>query len=263
MLDWYLGTIGFTYPEWKGSFYPVGLPANQSLNYYSRIFNAVEINTTFYGPQSPAQVERWAANTPPEFRFAMKAPRRVTHDLRLQNTETEMRVFIESSAGLKEKFGAVLIQLPPSFKEEEREILARFLPTLPPGPRYAIEFRHASWHVPRTAELLRQHGVCWVATDYEDLPVEIYPTADFLYIRWIGKHNVLPHPGHEVVDRAERLQAWVERIHNAAESGGVQTVFGFFDNDFAGHAPASCNRLKTILGLPVASSSGEEQGRLF
>jgi uncharacterized protein YecE (DUF72 family) len=261
MVDWYLGTIGFTYPEWRGSFYPAGLPANQSLTFYSKLYNAVEINTTFYGPQSPAQVQRWGLMTPPDFRFCMKAPRRVTHDLRLQNAEADMRVFVESSQPLEKKFGAVLIQLPPSLKVDERPTLERFLAGLPAGPRYAFEFRHASWHVPQTADLLRYHGVCWVATDYEDLPVEIYPTTDFLYIRWIGKHGVLPHPGHELLDREERLKSWLERIR--AVEPEIDTVYGFFDNDYAGHAPATCNRLKTLIGLPVTPSSGEEQGRLF
>src|SRR5512133_2150366 len=130
MVDWFLGTIGFTYPEWKGSFYPAGLPSNQVLGYYSRVFNAVEINTTFYGPQPPAQIERWSAATPDDFRFCLKAPRRVTHDLRLVNAEAEMRVFVESSLAMGKKFGAVLLQLPPSFSTEERPALEAFLPTL-------------------------------------------------------------------------------------------------------------------------------------
>lgn len=268
MVDWFLGTIGFTYPEWKGSFYPAGLPSNQALGYYSRIFNAVEINTTFYGPQPPAQIQRWSAATPDDFRFCLKAPRRVTHDLRLVNAGAEMRAFVEPSLAMGtpslamgEKFGAVLLQLPPSFSIEERPALEAFLPTLPTGPRYAIEFRHASWYVPETAGLLREHRVCWVASDYEDLPVEVTPTTDFLYLRWIGKHNVIPHPGHEVLDREERLKSWIDRIN--ANRDGIETIFGFFDNDYAGHAPATCNRLKSLLGLPVAPSSSEGQGRLF
>jgi uncharacterized protein YecE (DUF72 family) len=115
--------------------------------------------------------------------------------------------------------------------------------------------------VPQTAELLREYGVCWAATDYEELPVEIYPTTDFLYIRWIGKHNVIPHPGHEVLDRSARLQSWLDRIRANLED--IQSIFGFFDNDFAGHAPASCNRLKALAGLPAAPPPAEEQGRLF
>jgi uncharacterized protein YecE (DUF72 family) len=261
MVEWHLGTIGFSYPEWKGSFYPVGLPANQSLSYYSKIFNAVEINTTFYGAQSRSQIERWASATPEDFCFCLKAPKRVTHELRLQNAEAEMRAFVEASRGLGDKFGAVLIQLPPSFKIDEMPALAAFLPTLPQGPRYAIEFRHTSWHVPQTADLLRKHAVCWVATDYVNLPVEIVPTTNFLYIRWIAEHNVIQHPGHEVIDRTERLQDWIGRVQMNLE--GIEHIFGFFDNDYAGHAPATCNRLKTMLGLPVIPSSGEEQGRLF
>lgn len=261
MVDWFLGTIGFTYPEWKGSFYPIGLPSNQFLSYYSRIFNAVEINTTFYGPQSPAQIQRWVAATPDNFCFSLKAPRRVTHDLRLVNAQTEMRAFIDSSRGLADKFGAVLIQLPPSFSIEERPSLENFLPTLPEGPRYAVEFRHASWYVPRTADLLRQHGICWVANDYEELPIELTPTTDFLYIRWIARHNVIPHPGHEVLDRTERLKSWLELIRSKLD--GIRSIYGFFDNDYAGHAPATCNRLKTLAGLPVTDSPAGEQGRLF
>jgi uncharacterized protein YecE (DUF72 family) len=261
MVDWHLGTIGFSYPEWKGSFYPSGLPASQQLSYYSRIFNAVEINTTFYGPQPPAQIQRWVAGTPDDFCFCLKAPRRVTHELRLQNAAVEMRAFVEASAGLGPKFGAVLVQLPPSFTLAERAALEAFLPVLPPGPRYAIEFRHASWHVAETVDLLKEHGVGWVANDYEDLPLEIHPTTDFLYIRWIARHNVIPHPGHEVIDRSERLAAWLAMIGDHRE--GIRSIFGFFDNDYAGHAPATCNRLKALVGLPVASSSAEDQGRLF
>jgi uncharacterized protein YecE (DUF72 family) len=261
MVDWYLGTIGFTYPEWKSSFYPAGLPANQSLNFYSKVFNAVEINTTFYGPQSSAQTVRWAAATPEKFYFVLKTPRRVTHDMRLQNAAGEMRAFIESSLGLGEKFGAVLLQLPPSMKITERSVLQQFLAELPRGPRYALEFRHASWYVPATAELLREHGVCWVATDYEDLPVEIHPTTDFLYLRWIGKHNVMPHPGYEVTDRSERLADWLQRIRT--NQTGIKTIFGFFDNDYAGHAPATCARLKELAGLGSPPSTPAEQGRLF
>jgi uncharacterized protein YecE (DUF72 family) len=261
MIDWHLGTIGFTYPEWRNSFYPSGLPVNQSLSYYSKIFNAVEINTTFYGPQSPAQIQRWVSMTPADFCFSLKAPRRVTHELRLQNADAEMRVFISSSEELGDKFGPLLIQLPPSLKVSERPALENFLAGLPRGPRYAVEFRHASWHIPQTAELLRRHGVCWAATDYEDLPVEIYPTTDFLYIRWIGKHGVLPHPGHELLDRTERLKSWLDRIESVESDIG--SVFGYFDNDYAGHAPATCNRLKALIGLPVTPTSGEEQGRLF
>lgn len=261
MVDWHLGTIGFSYPEWKNYFYPAGLPAAQALSYYSRFFNAVEINTTFYGPQPPAQIERWKTSTPEEFCFCLKSPKRITHELRLQNIGAEMSAFVDSSSVLGVKFGPVLIQLPPSFTLAERSNLQSFLETLPDGPRFAIEFRHASWHVPETASLLKQFDVCWVANDYEDLPVEIYPTTDFLYIRWIGRHNVIPHPGYEVIDRTERLQTWLDRIK--ANLDGIEHIFGFFDNDYAGYAPATCNRLKALVGLPGTNSSWGEQGRLF
>src|SRR6266542_778271 len=105
MVDWRLGTIGFSYPEWKGTFYPAGLPAGQNLNYYSRIFNAVELNTTFYGAPSVEKTHRWAAGTVEDFCFSLKAPKRVTHELRLQNGGPDMRALAEAAAGLKEKMG--------------------------------------------------------------------------------------------------------------------------------------------------------------
>jgi uncharacterized protein YecE (DUF72 family) len=201
----------------------------------------------------------------------MKAPKQVTHELRLQpGSDAPMLSFIEASLPLGNKFGPILIQLPPSFQAGELAAVERFLAALPGGAeyrnvRYAIEFRHVSWHTPQVSaaveEVLHRYGVGWVATDYEDLPVEIHRTAPFLYVRWIGKHNVIPHPGYEVLDRQARLAGWVERIEEHAE--GLEDVFGFFDNDYAGHAPATCNRLKALIGLPVTSTPAEDQGRLF
>ncbi len=275
MVDWYLGTIGFTYPEWKGSFYPSGLPASQSLNYYSKIFNAVEINTTFYGPQSSQQIERWVNSTPEDFCFCLKTPRRITHELRLaDHSPEEMRSFLDASLTLDDKMGPFLIQLPPSFQAEQLPQLAQFFNELFIGGAfkrlsYAIEFRHPSWYVPKTAaeviDLLRQFGVCWVSSDYEKLPMVIHPTAGFLYLRWIAKHNVIPHPGHEVIDRTARLKEWLKLIDEVVEHAPdkITHIYGFFDNDYAGHAPDTCNKLKKIIGLPVTTSQAGEQGRLF
>jgi len=259
MVDWHLGTIGFTYTEWKGNFYPAGLPASQFLNFYARAMNAVEINTTFYGLQSPEQMMRWVAATPPDFRFCLKAPKRITHDMRLQNCEVELHAFLDSVSGLGDRLGAILFQLPPSLAAGERPTLELFLKSLPRGPRYVLEMRHPSWYDAYTGDLLSEHGVCWAATDYEDLPQVVFPTTDFLYIRWIAKHNVIPHPGYEVIDRTERLRGWLERIDSNLD--GIQSIFGFFDNDYAGHAPATCSRLKILAGLNVPPSA--EQGRLF
>jgi len=171
-----------------------------------------------------------------------------------------MHTFVNSLTGLGDKLGAILIQLPPGFKINERPTLEQFLGVLPRGPLYAIEFRHPSWYEPVTAELLSSQSVAWAATDYEDLPLDITRTTDFLYIRWIAKHNVIPHPGYEVIDRTDRLRSWLKNINTC--SGGLQSIFGFFDNDYSGHAPATCNRFKSLAGLEVSPASAE-QGRLF
>ncbi len=275
MVEWSLGTIGFSYPEWKGNFYPSGLSSQDALRFYSHAFNAVEINTTFYGAKSAEQMQSWSALTPEDFCFSLKAPRHITHDLRLEGAAAEeLRAFAGISRALQQKLGAILIQLPPSLHADSLPQVEKFLAGLRVEPgdqaiQYAIEFRHASWYAPKaaeaTADALRAHQVCWVSVDYENLPLTVTPTADFLYIRWIGRHNVLAHPGYEVLDRAERLQGWVERIQQAMTNANppVERIFGFFDNDYAGFAPASCRRLKRLLGLPESGDSGAEQGRLF
>jgi len=180
-----------------------------------------------------------------------------------------MRAFVDASLALGDKLGALLIQLPPSFKAGELAQLEAFLQALPAGEaysraRYAIEFRHASWHAPAAAsrleDVLKKHRTAWAATDYEDLPAVIHPTTDFFYLRWIGRHGVIPHPGKEVINRESRLLEWLKLIRGSME--GVETIYGFFDNDYAGHAPATCNRMKELIGLPVAHAQGE-QGRLF
>lgn len=271
MDNWKLGTIGFNYSEWKISFYPAGQPTSQQLNFYSKAFDAVEINTTFYGPQSPTQVERWAASTPGGFRFCLKTPRRITHDLRLQSPGAEeMRTFIHSSTVLGQKLGPFLVQLPPSFKPNEIAQLELFLQSLSQDKaldkiRYAVEFRHASWYQPeivvRLVEILKKYQAAWVSTDYEDLPMRIIPTTDFFYIRWIGKHGVIPHTGKEVIDRTSRLQEWVRLIQQ--NWTGIHSIYGFFDNDYAGHSPATCSRFKEMIGLPATQPPAGQQGRLF
>lgn len=263
MTNWYIGTMGFSYGDWQGPFYPTGLPARSYLSHYANHFNAVEIDSTFYGVPRGDVVARWREITPPEFRFCAKVPRTVTHELGLKGVGARevLSAFLDSLGALEGKLGVVLIQLPPSFTTQEADTLADFLADLPDAPRFAVEVRHSSWHVPATAELLRKHGVCWAATDYRDLPARVHLTAPFLYLRWIGWHGRYPSHEEERVDRTERLQAWVDRLLGYADR--VDAVFGFTNNDYAGHAPATANRVKSLLGLPTENLAPPRQGRLF
>ena len=261
MTEFFIGTMGFSYGDWKGVFYPSGIPARDYLAYYGRIFSAVEMDTTFYAIPRPAVVRGWADAVPGNFRFTAKTPQLITHEMGLTNSGQYMAEFINTMRFLKDKLGVILIQLPPKYTSDKLPILTTFLGNLPDDIRFAIEFRHRSWYSPQTAELLSAHCIGWVATEYADLPHQITLTADFTYIRWLGKHAAFRHYDREQVDRQQRLAWWREQIHHSLDR--AQIVYGFFNNDYAGFAPATCNRLKILLELPLVDFKQPVQGRLF
>ena len=142
--DLWIGTSGYNYPEWKGTFYPADLPAAKMLPYYAARFPTVEINYTFYRLPTEKMVAAWAAATPDAFRLTLKAPKRITHDRRLQDCATCVQAFCSVAGTLGPKLGVLLFQLAPTFKKD-LAVFDAFLLDLPPGARAAFEFRHASW----------------------------------------------------------------------------------------------------------------------
>jgi uncharacterized protein YecE (DUF72 family) len=239
----------------------MGMPQRSYLAHYSQVFNAVELDSTFYGTPPVERVRQWAASVPDNFKFCVKTPREITHDRRLLQTQPLMTPFLETMRWLGHKLGAVLIQLPPTFTADQFDTVADFLACLPPDIQYAVEFRHPSWYVPETAELLKTHGMGWVSIDYIDLPRQIGLTADFLYIRWLGEHGRFEQKDQERLDVTAELIWWWDYIQ--PHLGHVQTFYGFFNNDYAGFSAGSCNRFKQIVGLPVTQPSLPQQGRLF
>jgi uncharacterized protein YecE (DUF72 family) len=213
--EWHLGTMGFGYKEWQGVLYPDGLAARNYLAYYGERFDAVEIDSTFYGTPTPETVARWTAVTPPHFTFCVKTPRAITHDLRLlPDAYGQMDHFLTTMRGLADKLGAVLIQLPPDFTTQEQPVLARFLERLPTDLRFAVEFRHRSWEetAESTTHLLQNHRICWATADYIHLSHTIRPTTDFLYLRFIGPHGQFSSKDRELVDKTAVLQAWWQQM---------------------------------------------------
>lgn len=261
MTDWYIGTMGFGYKPWQGTFYPDKLPKAQQLAYYVSQFNALEMDSTFYGTPRAATVARWQAVAPDDFKYCPKAPREITHDLRLAPaTAAILDNFLDTMRLLGDRLGPIALQFPPDFTVEERDNLATFLERLPRDLRFAVEFRHRSWWGDETADLLRAHDVCWIAADYLYLPKEIRPTTDFLYLRFLGRHGQFAEKTHEVLDKTADLQQWREQA--AAHRAVAPVAYAFFNDDYAGHAPTTANRFKALLGLDVAPGP-PEQGRLF
>jgi uncharacterized protein YecE (DUF72 family) len=263
MIKWHIGTMGFGYKDWSGVFYPAGMSARNYLSYYSRIFNAVEIDTTFYGIPRLETVRRWASVSPASFQFCLKTPNVITHDLKLVGASGLMSQFVERVRLLEEKLGVILIQLPPSFRVDQLDVLDEFLSGLPADIRFAVEIRDRSWYTakPQMNSMLSKHGVSWAATQYPGLPREINLTADFSYIRWIGQHGSYKKHYRERVDLSTELQKWWWLILEVQDQ--LESVYGFTNNDYAGFAPATANRFKKIAGLETQEHRPHQQGRLF
>jgi uncharacterized protein YecE (DUF72 family) len=264
MLNWRLGTVGFGYDDWAGVFYPNDLKPADYLSFYAKYFDSVELDTTFHATPTAERVRRWAAATPDGFRFCVKTPKDVTHaegSVAAKPRVGAMLEFVEAVRGFEEKLAVVLLQFPPSFHADAAKDLRTLLAALPSDVRFAVEFRHSSWDTDVTADLLREFHCGWVAADYLDRePWEVPATADFLYVRWVGRHGQYPTLDRERIDLTERLKWWKQRIERCNQIGAV---WGFFNNDYAGHAVGTCNRMKRLVGQSVRTPEVPGQGQLF
>ena len=261
MVNFYIGTMGFSYKDWAGSFYPQGLSTRDYLSYYSRIFNAVEIDSTFYGIPKPSSVARWRDSSPDGFKICLKVPKAITHEAGLVNVNNEMASFIQAVQVLGDKLGVILLQFPPSFKNSNANLVNEFLAELPDHLRYAVEFRHPSWYIPQTGDMLTKHNACWAATEFSGVPKEVDLTSDMIFIRLVGQHGRFPAHNKEQFDTTQQLDDWWQWIRS--HSDGVHSVYVFLNDDFSGFAPATANRLKDIIGLPVVKPDLPKQMRLF
>ncbi len=261
MIDWRIGTMGFNYKQWVGPFYPDGLPARNHLAYYGERLNALEMDSTFYGSPTEKTVLRWASTTPPDFKICPKMPRQITHDLRLLKTEKLTAEFLSRMRLLDDKLGPILIQFPPDFTMADVGALVNFLPQLPSEMRFAIEFRHRSWDKTETAVLLQASNICLVSVDYIHVPRQIIPTTDFLYLRFLGPRGRFPNKDREIVDRTDDLNWWWQTLQPHLPQ--VHTVYAFFNDDYSGFSPQTCNRFKDVIGLEPSETRPMQQGRLF
>jgi uncharacterized protein YecE (DUF72 family) len=225
----YCGTSGFAFKQWKGPFYPQKLPANRMLSFYAERLPTVEINNTFYRMPKAETLERWAAQVPETFRFAVKAPRRITHFKQLADCEAEAEYFFGAVAKLGPRLGAVLLQLPPHARVAVDK-LERFLDGVPAGSPLAFEFRHASWQDERVYASLERYGAAWVTMDEAGTTPPALPrTAPWTYLR-------LRAPDYS----PSVLRAWKRRLAD------FDRAFVYFKHEDEARGPALAERMMAL-----------------
>jgi uncharacterized protein YecE (DUF72 family) len=218
----YVGTSGYSYKEWKGSFYPEKIPAKDMLPYYSARLQAVELNNTFYRLPQPAMVESWKAQVPDNFRFSVKASQRITHFKRLKDVASETQFMLQTVSALEDRLGVVLFQLPPNMKKD-LERLEVFLKDLPADTPAAFEFRHPTWFDDDVLALLRSQNRALCVSDTDDMPTtHIDKTADWGYLR-------LRRVNYSETD----LTGWLERVR----AQDWKNTFVFFKHEDEGTGP--------------------------
>ena len=228
-----VGTSGYSYPEWRGTFYAARFPTARMLAYYAGRFDTVELNNTFYRMPTATAIAGWAAEAPPGFVFALKASRRITHLARLRDVAEPVAHLLRTVEALGEKLGPILFQLPPNFRKDAAR-LAACLALVPPTVRLAFEFRHASWYDEEVYGLLRSRNAALCVADTEAGTTPLVATADFGYLR--------------LRDR-EYTRAELSRWAGVAGRAEWRDAFVYFKHEESGTGPVLARALLTLLGV--------------
>lgn len=268
-----IGTCAWSFEDWRGAFYPSNLSSAHWLDFYSRHLPAVEVDSTFYHAPSPKAVAHWMAQTPADFTFCCKFPREITHERKLRDCRKPLEQFLEALWPLRPKLGCVLAQLPPSFAPGPDEAALReFVHLLPPEFRFAIEFRHRDWHLPRIVHLFEKHRVCWVWNDLSSLDQQNRPAfgllpqpTDLLYVRLLGDPQTKYRSDGSRIHHYDRLkwprersvESWGMRI--ARHLAQSSAVYIFANNHFEGFAPETCQRIGRQLAVDLRLPEREER----
>ncbi|MGI0140684.1 MAG: DUF72 domain-containing protein [Thermoplasmata archaeon] len=249
-----IGASSWTSPAWSGRFYPPRIPDRDRLSYYAKLYDTVEVDSTYYRDPGPSVFRRWASITPPKFTFAVKFPRDLL-DPKEPSDRDLVDQFLANACELGPKLGPVLLQFSPWAKPRVAQgFLERLLDRLDPSIRYSVEVRVKEWFEEPTWSWLRDQlarrriALTWSYLTYVDVPAE--RTTDFVYLRFIGDHTTVPDEVHgEIrVDRDAEIALWAKRMSDALVSVG--NGFAYFNNHFQGFSPESINLFRRAIGLP-------------
>lgn len=246
----HVGTMGWSYGFWKGSFYPETLASKEFLAYYAKQFTTVEVDSTFYRIPRKQSVTDWKAQTPDGFLFSLKFPQVITHVKMLENCQEETSVFLERVDLLKEKLATLLLQFPYTFGTEHVPLLRDFLQTLPKTRRYVMEVRNRKLLNDDFYAVLRDNNVVLAWVDSPFMPQISEVTSDFIYVRWEGdRRRVNGTLGRIEVDRKAQIKAWADKIKPFLDEGAE--VFGYFSKYYSGYSPSDAKELLGIIGTDM------------
>jgi len=243
----HVGTSGWTYDDWRGSFYPEGVRGADRLGFYASRFDTVEVNATFYRLPTRAMIDAWNRRLPRRFHLVLKGPRSVTHMKKLAGCEKALGAFLESAARL-DALRVILWQLPPMLHCDVPRLDA-FLGMLPRTVRHAVEPRHESWWDEEVYACLRRHRVALVSVSHPSLPAVVVPTTDLLYLRF---HGLGPRLYDHDYTRAE-LRAWERRLRPHLRG---RTLYAFFNNDWHANAPKNALVFREMLQTTRSRTAG-------
>ena len=245
-----LGTSAFTANGWQGSFYPPGMQSRDFLSYYASQFQAVEVDSTFYGCPSASTVSNWSVRTPDDFIFAVKVPQVITHNKALVDCDTEFEEFVKTMDILGPKLGPMVFQFPLfdkwKFPKQDSflSVLTPFLKKLPTDHKFVVEIRNKTWLDAKFADVLREHNVALALTDtsFMPRPWELKQkfdlvTADFAYVRWLGDRKGIEKQtttwDKTVINRTDDLKNWVDLLKQMVNSKKIRKLFAFANNHYA------------------------------
>ncbi len=242
-IKFFLGCSGFYYNHWRGKFYPEKLAKTKWLDYYTHYFDSLEVNNTFYRYPSPKLLEGWYNKTPPNFTFALKANRIITHLHKFNQTEQYTENFYKLAFLLKEKLLCVLFQLPP-FVHKDMGLLEKIAAQLDDKVMNVLEFRHESWWNSEVYDYMDKRGIVFCSVSASELPEKPVMTGPAVYVRFHGKNGWYKHNYPD-----EKLAGWAQRIKRL----GAKRVLCYFNNDYNANATRNCLTLKKLLELQGGS----------
>lgn len=243
------GCSGWSYKGWVGPFYPSGTKTEEMLRLYSRVFNTVEVDSTFYGQPSLSTVKKWKDSVPEDFLFTVKMPGIITHERKLSGSGAQVQLFLESIRGFGEKLSMVLIQLPPSMKYDDSfRAFADFVELLPDDVRFAVEFRDETWFREDVYSIMRKRGVTMAWSEIPSVSMVGSMTTSSLYLRLVGDRNIDEADfGSIRRDRSAVISEWADRVKHVLEK--IDDAFVFTNNHFQGFGPATANLFRNAVGL--------------